>query len=792
MRTPTSQKSTRLRLRESARIIWALFAKDVLEALKNKNTITIIFTSLLIVFFYRALPGLSVNGETLSLHLFDAGSSRVVPLLENSRNIKLTTYPSEENMKQALADKDVPELGLEIPLGFDLALQAGEKPELQGFVLSWVDSKDAAMLQSSAEAEISSLLGEQVHINLDGNRVEMLPQSKGLGVQAGFGLVYVIIMIGVMLVPHLMLEEKQNRTLDVLTVSPASTGHIVAGKALAGLFYCFLGGVVALVVNQALVAHWWLAILAVVLGSLFTVSLGLWLGIKIESRAQLSVWVWVFLLPLLLPMILSLLQGVQGLLPNFLVSVVKVVPSAAIFDLALISFANPFPIGTTFLLLAWISTAACLGLALGAWSLRRRDREAEASSSPWQQSLTTKIAGSHGFLKSLLERVASLSRAHNIPGRQPTFARAKANQTIHPRSSLAMIRILAAKDLLDALKNRLILSILVGTAFILLGSALLPLLVFSNNLPQMVVYDQGRSAILHGLAAREDFRVIIVDSPEEMEAALASYPNPRLGLILPADFDQRAGDGQAIQLQAYFPHWATPDQLSQKSAFFEGQFSQASQAVIHLELDGHAVYPSENLGGQPFLVLFNLLVVVLFIGITLVPLLMIEEKEARTLNVLLVSPASLKHVIIGKALVGFFYSLFPVTVMLVFYNRLFVHWEVAILAVLLTSCLAVTAGLLLGIMSDSPTTASMWGSLILVLLIGSAFLKLFTGLSLSPAIQSALDWLPGSAILQLFSISQAGEVASGSLWLNVSALLAAIMCVFLLLAWGLHRMNRSL
>jgi ABC-2 type transport system permease protein len=789
MRTTISQQPSRLRFRQSVRIVWALFAKDVLEALKNKNTITIIFTSLLIVFFYRALPGLSAGGESLSLHVFDAGSSRVVPLLENSRNVKLATYPSEEKMKQALADKDVPELGLVIPQGFDLAFQVGEKPELQGYVLRWVDSKDAAMLQSSAEAEISGLLGGPVQINLEGNRVEMLPESDGLGMQAGLGLVFVIIMIGVTLVPHLMLEEKQNRTLDVLTVSPASTGQIVAGKAFAGILYCFLGGAVALVVNQALVVHWWLALLTVVLGSLFTVSLGLWLGIKIESRAQLSVWMWVILLPLILPVIFALLQP---LFPDVLVRIVKIVPTAAIFDLVRISFADPIPIGTTFLLLAWVSAAAGLGLAVGAWSLRRRDRGPEASSSPWRQSLTTTVAGSHGFFKSLLERVARLRHSQNLPRRQPSLARVGAQQERRPRSSLAMIRTLAAKDLLEALKNRLILSILVGTTIILLSGAFLPLLLFSNNLPQMVVYDQGHSAILNGLSAREDLRMVSVNSPEEMEAALATYPNLRLGLILPADFDQRAGDGQAIQLQAYFPHWAAPDQLSQQTAFFEGQFSQASQAVIHLDLAGHAVYPSVNLAGQSVMLLVNLLAVTLIIGITLVPLLMIEEKEARTLNVLLVSPASLKHVIIGKALVGFFYSLIPVAVIIAFYHRLFVHWDVTILAVFLTSCLAVVAGLLLGIMSDSATTASMWGSLILVIMIGSAFLKLFSGLNVSPAVQFALDWLPGSAILQLFSISQAGEVPSGSLWLNVSALLVAIVAVSILMAWRMRRMERGL
>lgn len=787
MRTKTLQQFTWLRLRESARIVWALFAKDVLEALKNKNTITIVFTSMLIVFFYRALPGLSGQGESPAVLVYDAGSSKLVSLLENSRNIKLTTYPSEEKMKQVLADKDVPQLGLVIPQGFDQAVQAGESLELQGYILRWVDSKDAAMIQRSAETEISSLLGQPVQINLEGNRVEMLPESDGLGMQAGLGLVFVLIMIGVTLVPHLMLEEKQNRTLDVLAVSPASTGQIMTGKALAGIFYCCLGGVVALIVNQTLVVHWWLAILTVVLGSLFTVSLGLWLGIKIDSRAQLSVWTWVILLPLFLPVIFSLFQG---LIPDVLVRIVKVVPTAAVFDLIRISFANPIPIGTTFLLFAWILAAAGIGLAAGAWSLRRRDREPDVSARPWRQSLTKAVAGSQGIFKSLLEKVAGLRRPQNIAGHEPSLAGEGAQQESRPRSGLAMIRIIAAKDLMEALKNRLILSILVGSTIILLTGALLPLLIFSNNLPQMVVYDQGRSAILQGLAAREDIRVSIVDSREAMEAGLAFYPSLRLGLILPVDFDQRAGDGQTIQLQAYYPHWAALDGVSQRAAFFEGQFNQAFQAMIHLDLAGHAVYPSIILSGQPLLLLLNLLTVILIIGITLVPLLMIEEKEARTLNVLLVSPASLKHVIIGKALVGFFYSLIPVAVIIFLYYRLFVHWDVAVLSILLTACLAVVAGLLLGIVSDSPTTASMWGSLILVLMIGSAFLKLFTGLNLPPAVQSALDWLPGSAILQLFSISQAGAVPSGLLWLNVSALLVAITVVTLLLAWRMRRMER--
>jgi ABC-2 type transport system permease protein len=189
------------------------------------------------------------------------------------------------------------------------------------------------------------------------------------------------------------------------------------------------------------------------------------------------------------------------------------------------------------------------------------------------------------------------------------------------------------------------------------------------------------------------------------------------------------------------------------------------------------------------MLLLNLVVVILVIGIALVPLLMIEEKESQTLKVLLVSPASLKQVVAGKALVGLFYSMLPALLVMILYHHLFVHWEVAILAVFLTAALAVGMGLLLGMLVDSPTNASMGGGLLLLFVIGSSLSKLFTGLNLPPALQTAVDWLPGSAMLQLFSLSTAGEFPTGLLWMNTGALLTAITVIFILLAWRARRME---
>ena len=310
-KNPSPSKSINIKTwRESARIIWAITAKDLLEVVRNKNTISLLISALFIVVMYRLLPTLASRMEPPSMLVYDAGDSALVAYLENSQNIGVRSgYESEAHMKRRLADRDMPELGLVIPDGFDQALEAGGEARLQGYVMHWVSAEGAEGLRRTMEDEIAGLLGQRVPINMDGNVVYSQPDSSGPGTQAAAGAVFLLTMIGLSLIPHLMSAEKQSRTLDALLVSPASESHVVAAKALTGLFYCLIGGSVALAFNYNLVMHWWLAILALVCFSLFAISLGLMLGTKIENRGQLTLWAWVLIIPLFLPVMIVMVEG---------------------------------------------------------------------------------------------------------------------------------------------------------------------------------------------------------------------------------------------------------------------------------------------------------------------------------------------------------------------------------------------------------------------------------------------------------------------------------------------------
>jgi ABC-type Na+ efflux pump permease subunit len=92
-------------------------------------------------------------------------------------------------------------------------------------------------------------------------------------------IVVAVVVVGMSFVPYLIAEERETRTLQVLLVSPASIGQVVAGKALAGAAYCLTGGGVVIALNYLYVVHWEVVLASILCGTALAVALGLLLGI---------------------------------------------------------------------------------------------------------------------------------------------------------------------------------------------------------------------------------------------------------------------------------------------------------------------------------------------------------------------------------------------------------------------------------------------------------------------------------------------------------------------------------
>jgi hypothetical protein len=117
------------KIRQNFRIIWAITAKDIVDGIKNKTTLSVIITTLFVVVFYKFLPSLEKGDALPKVMIYNEGNSSIVPMLENSSSFHFIEFPSQERMERYLANRDVPELGLVIPPDFDQAWEGSELPE---------------------------------------------------------------------------------------------------------------------------------------------------------------------------------------------------------------------------------------------------------------------------------------------------------------------------------------------------------------------------------------------------------------------------------------------------------------------------------------------------------------------------------------------------------------------------------------------------------------------------------------------------------------------------------------
>jgi ABC-type Na+ efflux pump permease subunit len=235
----------------------------------------------------------------------------------------------------------------------------------------WVSARAAETLKTQVEQEVAAS-GQTVRINLEGHQVYPALDSMGPHSWAALAIVMMLVLLGLGLTPQLMFEEKRTHTLDALLASPARSGHVVAGKAVAGLVYCLSGAVVIFAFNTGLIVQWGVAILATALGALLAVAIGLLLGITIQVVQSLRMWVITVIVPFfVLPVAVSFMAMD---LPPAVNAVVRWFPSVGLSRLFILSMTDSAQFAEWGPDIALVLGATVVILAIVAWRIRRSDR----------------------------------------------------------------------------------------------------------------------------------------------------------------------------------------------------------------------------------------------------------------------------------------------------------------------------------------------------------------------------------------------------------------------------------
>ncbi len=321
--------------------------------------------------------------------------------------------------------------------------------------------------------------------------------------------------------------------------------------------------------------------------------------------------------------------------------------------------------------------------------------------------------------------------------------------------SLKRVGILLGKELWQGPKNFIFVWVLVMPIIISLVISLIFGTLFSEK-PKLGVVDEGGSQLV---AMAEQLPSVVIKeygSVAEIKQAVESGAVD-VGMVLPAGFDSSVMQGEETELTTYI--WG--ESLAKNRIILGATIANlvrevaGQEAPVEIEIitlgDEVSIPWSDRL--LPLVVLMAVFLGGLFLPAASV----IEEKEKKTLEALIVTPASVGDVFIAKGLMGIILSLFMGVVILVLNQAFGAEPALLVLMLALGAIMAAEVGLLCGaLMKDITTLFAVW-KLGGILLFGPAIIYMF------PQIPQWIGRLfPTYYLLQpIIEISQRGVGWSG-------------------------------
>ena len=293
-------------------VVAAITRKDIIDAIRHRYLLTAITTPLFVALLFRVLLPGGTTRNILSVVVHDSGNSAMIAALRKTPQVRVFEATSADATLTEVEKRNSLG-GLVVPANFDADIRAGKQPELT----IYVNNKKSTFEQTAFRRLVDQLVDSVVQrpaparlVWIDVERDFDQPTRRAAPTLDQLLLPLLLIMTfgmtGALVVPLLLVEEKEKRTLDFLLASPAGLTEIITGKALTGIAYSLLIAGLLLGINRQLVGNWPLTLLTSLVGMLFVVAVGLLMGSILNNTMQVNTWASSVLIVLLAPSFPSL------------------------------------------------------------------------------------------------------------------------------------------------------------------------------------------------------------------------------------------------------------------------------------------------------------------------------------------------------------------------------------------------------------------------------------------------------------------------------------------------------
>ncbi len=364
---------------------------------------------------------------------------------------------------------------------------------------------------------------------------------------------------------------------------------------------------------------------------------------------------------------------------------------------------------------------------------------------------------------------------------------------MHIRTILAIAR----KDALDVLLNKstltlLIMPIILSVLFVVVTD------IFGSHKTEILVYNPGNSAVVRVVSgAFSDPQIVSASSPADVASAFGPDGSHKsspyaVGLVIPANFDAALRQGGHPQMSLYING---DDVNIQQRQLLQSAIMNYSRVVANpsppTSINMATINPpAPTTIGQDLGTLYitTALLVSFMVSTSLVGSLLVEEKEKKTLRMLMVSPASFGDVVLGKLLVGLGYQLLLSLVVMVIEGGFVGQVPLVLFFVLCGACFSLSLGLLLGsIFQSSSAVGGVAGMVSIIYIIPGIFVGPLLQVSQGNVAVQLIKILPSYYMADgIYSALVNKTVVSNAL-LDALVILACTVILLLASVWTLRR-----
>lgn len=284
------------------RRIRSIVIKDFIESFKNKTVLIVILLPVLASLLFSIVDNNDIN-KVFKIGIVENKSTSFTNFIGNVNELKGISYNNENQGIDSLKSGQIDGL-IVYEEGFTIYLDSSQS-------LTYFFLKDS----------IEDLI--EIYLNKDpGFKIEFVPLNSSIS-RLSFLPVWITItvtMIGVLIISGEFAEEKENKTLYSIIISPASKIDILLGKGIFGVLFTFITIFIMCLLNGVYligIINLLKLIIAIVVASVSFTSIGLLIGSFTDSQSTARSIGTIIYFPLLFPTLIADLSSFTRIFAGF-------------------------------------------------------------------------------------------------------------------------------------------------------------------------------------------------------------------------------------------------------------------------------------------------------------------------------------------------------------------------------------------------------------------------------------------------------------------------------------------